>query len=100
MLVDVRLMRWQGCRIPWRDIANAKSYRGNLRPISARGTDRPIVVYLLTPDGLAQHMLPALYDPVFKGVSQEAFFLRGIERVEIGDSIHATIQEWECTPVV
>jgi len=98
MLVDVRLLRWQGCRIPWRDIANAKFFRGNLRPIGARGTDRPVSVRLLTPDGLAHDLLPELFDPVFTGANHEAFFLRGIERLRIGNKVHAAVQEWECTP--
>ena len=73
MLVEVRLMRHQGRRLPWRDIDTGKAYRGDL--------------------------LPPLHEPMLTGFGADVFHLRGIERLELADGVHGVVQEWRCTPV-
>lgn len=100
MLIELRLMRHHGRRLPWRDIDQGPAFRGELRTVVAHGGgDRPIMASLLSPDGLAQHLVPDLHEPTFTGVSQDVFHLRGIERLKLEDGVHAVVQEWRCTPI-
>lgn len=99
MLVEVHLLRLQGRRLPWRDIENSRAYRGALRSIGVRGVARPTEVRLITAGGTAKHLLPPLYEPSFDGVSSDAFFIRGIERLELPEGVCAVVQEWRCRPI-
>jgi len=100
MLIELRLMRYQGRRLPWQEVSNGPVFRGNLRTVCAHGTSgRPIAAQLLSPDGLARHLVPVLHEPAFSGVGAEVFHLRGIERLELDDGVHGVVQEWRCTPV-
>lgn len=100
MLIELRLMRYHGRRIPWRDIDNGPVFRGHLQTVVAHGGgDRPITAYLLSPDGMARHLVPDLHEPVFTGVGQDVFHLRGIERLELESGVHGVVQEWRCSPV-
>lgn len=100
MLVEVHLLRFQGRRLPWRDIENSRAYRGKLHSVGVRGAARPTEVTLSTPGGITQRLLPPLYEPVFEGVSSDAFFIRGIERLELPEGVFAVVQEWRCRPIL
>lgn len=100
MLLDVHLLRFQGRRLPWRDIENGRAYRGALRSIGVRGAARPTEVPLMTAGGITQPLLPALHDPRLGGVSSDAFFIRGIERLGLPVGVCAVVQEWRCRPIL
>jgi hypothetical protein len=34
------------------------------------------------------------------GFGNEAFHLRGIERLELDDGVYGVVQEWRCVPVI
>lgn len=100
MLIDLRLMRYHGRRLPWSDIDHGPVYRGELRTVCAHGGgDRPVAAHLLSPDGMARHLVPDLHEPSFSGVGAEVFHLRGIERLELDGGVHGVVQKWRCTPV-
>ena len=100
MLVEVRLMRHQGRRLPWRDIDTGKAYRGDLMTVCATGGgDRPVEARLVLTDGKPNSLLPPLHEPMLTGVGADVFHLRGIERLELADGVHGVVQEWRCTPV-
>lgn len=99
MLVELRLMRYHGRHLSWRDIDNGRVFRGELRTVCTSGSDRPVAAQILGTDGLAKRLVPDLHEPAFLGVGAEVFHLRGIERVELEDGVHAVVQEWRCTPI-
>jgi hypothetical protein len=99
MLIEVRLMRYQGRRLLWKEIDHGKVFRGNLQTICGHGSDKPIKAHLLAVSGMARPLIPDLHEPAFLGVGAETFLLRGVERLELDDGVHAVIQEWHCTPV-
>jgi hypothetical protein len=93
-------MRHQGRRLPWSEIDHGPVFKGELRTVVAHGGgDRPIMASLLSRDGLAKSMVADLHEPVFAGVGQDVFHLRGIERLTLEDGVHAVVQEWRCTPI-
>ena len=92
MLVTVHLMRYQGRRPPWSEIDHCKAHQDKLQTVCGSGSDRPIAAHLLATSGIAKHLLPDLHDPTFLDVGDEAFMLRGVERLAIGDGMHAVIQ--------
>lgn len=100
MLVEVQLLRFQGHRLPWRDINTGRSYRGDLRSIGVRGVARPTEVHLIAAGGISTHLLPPLYDPLFDRISSDAFVIRGIERLKLPEGICAVVQEWRCRPIL
>lgn len=99
MIVDVLLMRYQGRRLPWREIDQGKVFRGELRTVCPPGSDRPSAAFLIKQGGIADHLLPDLHEPAFTGVGQDVFHLRGVERLELATGAHAVVQEWRCRPV-
>lgn len=99
MIVLVKLMRYQGRRLPWREVGAGKGYQGNLLMVCPHGSDRPISAQLTGHGGKGERLLPVLHDPVLTGFGVDAFYLRGIERIELPDGCHAVIQEWRCWPV-
>lgn len=99
MLVEIRLMRHQGRRLPWRDIDNGKVFKGDLQTVCAiGGGDRPIQARLVLSDG-QPGLLSPLHEPQLTGFGADVFHLRGIERLELEDGAHGVVQEWRCTPV-
>lgn len=99
MIIEVRLMRYQGRRLPWKEIDHGKVFRGNLQTVCFPGSDRPVEAHLLAVNGVAKRLIPDLHEPAFLGVGAETFQLRGVERLALEDGVHAVIQEWHCTPV-
>ncbi len=99
MLVDVRLLRFQGRRLSWSEIDHGKVFRGHLRTVSPVSSHHIATAELLGLDGKAQHLIPDLHEPEFAGVGDSVFHLRGIERLKLATGVHAVIQEWRCTPV-
>jgi len=101
MLVEVRLIRFRGRRLSWSDIDHGKAYRGELRTVcAAGGGDRPVAAQLLKLDGLATHLIPDLHEPALTGFGDQAFYLRGIERLVLDDGVYGVVQEWRCMPVL
>lgn len=100
MLVDVCLLRFQGRRLPWSEIDHRQVYRGHLRTVTPVGSHHISTAQLLGIDGKAQHLLPDLHEPVFAGVGDLVFLLRGIERLQLDSGVHGVVQEWRCTPVI
>jgi hypothetical protein len=99
MLVEVRLLRFRGCRIAWREIEGGRGYRGDLRTVCGSGSDRPVAAHLVKADGLCTRLLPDLYEPAFLGTGADVFHLRGIERLELDDGVYGVVQEWRYMPV-
>lgn len=95
MLVEVRLKRHQGRRLPWRDIDNGKAYRGDLMIICATGGgNRHVEARLVLTDGKPNSLLPPFHEPMLTGSGADVFHLRGIERLELKDGVHGAAQEW------
>ncbi len=85
MLIEVRLMRYQGRRLPWKEIDHGKVFRGNLQTVCSPGSDRPVEAHLLAVNGVAKRLIPDLHEPAFLGVGTDTFQLRGVERLELED---------------
>jgi hypothetical protein len=87
MRFAVRLLRHRGRVIPWRDVVNRVPKIGDIRIEELRDDElhRYVRTARLFPDdggvifGLA---LPELYDVRVIGMSQQAFTLAGLERVD------------------
>lgn len=99
MIVELRLMRNCGRRLPWREIDNGPAYIGKLQTVCSVGSARPITARLLTVDAQCRHIVPDLHEPMIIGFGIDTFRLRGIERVELDDGIYGVVQEWQCKPV-
>lgn len=101
MLVNVRLWRFRGRRLPFRDVDNGPVFRGDLRLVTSHGGgDRPIQALLVVPDGKAAHAIPALHEPMITLMGSDSFVLRGIERLEADGDVYGVVQEWRCEVVV
>ena len=94
MIFKVRLKRCRGRRLPWPDVENGPSFEGDLRTYYGGRSGRVLIATLVTPDGLATALLPALHEPQFTGMSVQAFELQGVERLDDGTAV---VQEWYCT---
>lgn len=68
MIIEVRLMRYQGRRLPWKEIDHGKVFRGNLQTVCSPGSDRPVEAHLLAVNGVAKRLIPDLHEPAFLGV--------------------------------
>ncbi|WP_200384252.1 hypothetical protein [Rhodocyclus tenuis] len=99
MIVLVKLMRYQGRRLSWKEIGESRGYKGSLLMVSPQHSDRPIAAKLNGYGGKGEPLLPDLHDPVLTGFGIDLFHLRGIERIELPGGRHAVIQEWRCWPV-
>jgi hypothetical protein len=97
MIFKVYLMRIGGRRRPWRDILNSPAYFGDLRTVTEKRGDAIYTQALLVSAGaLAQHQLPALYEPVLVTIAPMAIQLRGFERIKEPEGFYSVVQEWHC----
>lgn len=97
MRFKVYLLRERGRTLPWREVVNRPAYVGDLLThtmVKPRG--HYTVATLLSGDGYRVHLVPDLYEPVFRGMATLAFRLRGFERVDTRDGPITVIQEWHC----
>jgi hypothetical protein len=87
-------LRRRGRRLPWREVANARSFDGDLSTHYLTLKDARYFVATLTGtgDALCKPLLPALYEPVLTNIGNGLLVLRGFEREEEA----ATVQEWRC----
>ena len=86
MRVSIRLLRYRGRIIPWRDVVNRPPKTGDIRIEELRDDElhRYVRTARLFPDestvlGLP---LPELQDVRVIGMSQQAFTLAGLERLD------------------
>lgn len=86
MRFAIRLLRYRGRILPWREIDNRPAIVGDLRIEECRDEDlrRNLKVASIWADGngLQSKALPHLYDVHIVGMSPQAFALTGFERVE------------------
>jgi hypothetical protein len=89
-------LRRRGRRLPWREVANAPSFDGDLSAHYLSLPDaRYLVAKLAAPgDAFCKPLLPQLYEPVLTHLGNGVLVLRGFER----EGEAATVQEWrwEC----
>ena len=98
MRFRVYQLRRRGRRVPWREVANGRSYIGDLRTERVRHGDTNYEVAVLFPEAepVKRRVIPDLYEPVLVSMSPSAFQLRGYERVESADGDYGVVQEWLC----
>ena len=87
MRFAVRLLRYRGRVIPWREVVNRAPAIGEMRIEETRDDElrRYVRTAKLFPlDGLPRtpSALPQLHDVRVIGMSQQAFTLAGVERVD------------------
>jgi hypothetical protein len=87
MRFAIRLLRYRGRVIPWRDVINRSARTGDIRIEELRDDDlrRYVRTARLFPDDGAVVFgpaLPELRDVLVIGMSPQAFTLGGLERVE------------------
>ena len=87
MRFAIRLLRHRGRVIPWRDVVNRVPKVGDVRIEEIRDDElhRYVRTARLFPeDGIVvvERSLPSLHDVRVIGMSQQAFTLAGLERVE------------------
>lgn len=87
MRFAVRFLRYRGRVIPWRDVVNRAPRIGDLRIEETRDDElrryvRTAKLFPLEGASFASLRLPELYDVRMIGMSQQAFTLAGLERVE------------------
>lgn len=95
MQFRVRLLRYRGQRIPWRDVINGPSYVGDLcTHLIAHEGQQYKVATLRGPEVPLRAALD-LYEPMLDGFATLAFRLRGFERhrAEQG-GYYSVLQEW------
>jgi hypothetical protein len=87
-------LRHRGRRLPWREVANAPSFEGDLSTYYlSLANARYFVAQLLGPgDAFRKPLLPQLYEPVLTSLGNAVLMLRGFER----EGEAATVQEWRC----
>lgn len=94
---NVRPLRVNGRRLPWREVQNGPAYEGDLTTYEMHGkAGRVFAAKLAGPDPVSPNQLPVLYEPVFTGMATLAFRLRGFERHEGTDGPYSVAQEWHC----
>ena len=99
MRFTIRLLRYRGRIVPWRDVLNRPPRTGDIRIEELRDDElhRYVRTARLFPDeatvvfGTA---LPELYDVCVIGMSQQAFTLAGLERIDGVDYA----QSWLVSP--
>jgi hypothetical protein len=91
-------MRNRGRAVEWRDIKNGPSFVGDLRFHSIQIGEKVHRVATLfsgnKPD--AKNILPDLFDPTVLEISTQTLQVRGYERVNGREGVHAVLQEWLC----
>ena len=87
-------LRRRGRRLPWREVANAPWFEGELSTYYLSLPDsRYLVAKLVTPgDAFCEPLLPELYEPVLTTIGNGLMVLWGFER----EGEAATVQEWRC----
>jgi hypothetical protein len=87
-------LRRRGRRLPWREVANATPFEGDLSTYYLTlKNERYFVAQLLGPgDAFRKALLPELYEPVLTNLGNGVLVLRGFER----EGEAATVQEWRC----
>jgi hypothetical protein len=99
MRFAVRLLRHRGRVIPWREVVNRTPSIGEVRIEEVRDDElhryvRTAKVFPLDGPVLFTSALPELYDVRLIGMSQQAFTLAGLERL---DGAHYA-QSWLICP--
>src|SRR6476661_9998690 len=99
MRFAVRFLRYRGRVVPWRDVINRAPRVGDIRIEETRDDDlrRYVRSAKLYPDEMAvvhAAALPELYDVRVVAMSQQAFTLSGLERIEGADYA----QSWLISP--
>jgi len=99
MRFAVRFLRYRGRVVPWRDVINRAPRVGDIRIEETRDDDlrRYVRSAKLYPDEVAvvhTAALPELYDVRVVAMSQQAFTLSGLERIEGADYA----QSWLISP--
>jgi|GEM_PF-1436490 hypothetical protein len=87
MRFAIRLLRYRGRVIPWRDVVNRSPKIGDIRIEELRDEDlrRYVRTAKLFPDDgtvVFGAPLPELHDVRVIGMSQQAFTLAGLERID------------------
>ena len=87
MRFAIRLLRYRGRVIPWRDVVNRSPKIGDIRIEELRDEDlrRYVRTAKLFPDDgtvVFGATLPELHDVRVIGMSQQAFTLAGLERID------------------
>jgi hypothetical protein len=87
MRFTIRLLRYRGRIIPWRDVVNRPPKTGDIRIEELRDDElhRYVRTARLFPDDATVVFglpLPELHDVRVIGMSQQAFTLAGLERVD------------------
>ena len=100
MRFAIRLLRYRGRVIPWRDVVNRAPKTGDIRLEELRDDElrRYVRTARLFPDDggvVFGPGLPELRDVLVVGMSQQAFTLAGLERVDGIDYA----QSWLVSPL-
>ena len=100
MRFAIRLLRHRGRVIPWRDVVNRPPKVGDIRIEELRDEDlrRYVRTARLFPDDwtvVFSSTLPELHDVRVIGMSQQAFTLAGLERIDGVDYA----QSWLVSPL-
>ena len=87
MRFAVRLLRYRGRVVPWRDVVNRVPKVGDVRIEEIRDDElrRYVRTARLFPDDgrvVATTPVPELFDVRIIGMSQQAFTLAGLERID------------------
>src|SRR5262245_34106702 len=87
-------LRRRGRRLPWREVANAPWFEGELSTYYLTlANARYFVAQLLGPgDAFRRPLLPQLDEPVLTSIGNGVLVLRGFER----EGEAATVQDWRC----
>jgi hypothetical protein len=95
----VRLLRYRGRVVPWRDVVNRAPKVGDVRIEEIRDDElrRYVRTARLFPDDgrvVARTPVPELFDVRIIGMSQQAFTLAGLERIDAAEFA----QSWLVSP--
>lgn len=87
MRFAVRFLRYRGRVIPWRDVVNRPPRIGEMRIEETRDDElrryvRTAKLFPIEGGSLASLQLPQLHDVRMIGMSQQAFTLAGLERID------------------
>ena len=99
MQFRVRVLRYRGQRLPWRDVMNGPSYVGDLCTHLITHQGQQFKVATLRGPAVPNKARLDLYEPVLDGFSTLAFRLRGFERhAAEGGGWVSVVQEWHIEP--
>lgn len=97
MQFRIRSMRKRGRRLPWREIENGPSFVGTLQSYRVKHGEQDYNALGLSAGTPAEAKpLPDLYEPTLVLFAQNAFVIRGFERVESEQGAIGVVQEWSC----